>query len=140
MTPQHQTVFGAGKGNCFATCIACILDLPVEDVPNFCGDNPGENGEWHRATNRWLAPRGLRYIEFSYGDWVADNHGLPGCHVIVSGPGPRGCDHATVWLDGKLTHDPHPSGDGLLEPKYVGFFVALEPARAARTEAANASP
>lgn len=127
MTPQHQTVFGDGKGNCFATCIACILDLRVEDVPNFCGDNPEANGEWLRATNRWLAQYGLRYIEFTYGDWVVDSHGVPDCHVIVSGPGPRGCDHATVWLNGKIAHDPHPSGDGILEPKFDGFFVALKP-------------
>lgn len=127
MTPQHQTVFGDGKGNCFATCIACILDLPVERVPNFCGDHPESDGEWLRAANRWLAQFGLRYIEFTFGDWVTDSHGLPGCHVVVSGPGPRGCDHATVWLDGKLAHDPHPSGAGLIEPKFVGCFVAINP-------------
>lgn len=125
MIKQHQTVFGAGKGNCFATCIACILELPVDDVPNFCGDHWTDDGEWFRQANKWLAPRGLRYIEFQYGDWVV---GVPDCHVIVCGHGPRGCDHATVWFNGKLAHDPHPSGDGLLEPKFVGFFVAIDPA------------
>lgn len=132
MTPQHQTIFGDGKGNCFATCIACILDLPVEDVPNFCGDYWSDDGEWFRQTNKWLAQHGLRYIELGFGDWVFNYHGVPDVDVIVSGPGPRGCDHAVIWRDGKLAHDPHPSGAGLVEPKYVGFFVARDPARARR--------
>ncbi len=132
MKPQHQTVFGDGKGNCFATAIACILDLDVLDVPNFCGDYWTHDGEWFRQTNKWLASRGLRYIEFSFGDWVALDHGLPDVHTIVAGPGPRGCDHCVVWLGDAMVHDPHPSGAGLLENKTVGFFVPLDPARALR--------
>lgn len=133
MIRQQQTVFGDGKGNCFATCIACILDLPVSEVPNFCGDYWTDDGEWFRQANKWLAQHGLRYIEFSFGDWLSHDHGLPDCHVIVSGPGPRGCDHSTVWLGGNLAHDPHPSDAGLVEPKIVGFFVPLDPAAARRS-------
>jgi hypothetical protein len=132
MLKQQQTVFGDKKGNCFATCIACILELPVEEVPNFCGDHWTDDGEWFRQTNKWLAPLGLRYIEFQYGDWVTHYHGVPDVDVIVSGPGPRGCDHAVIWRAGELVHDPHPSGDGLLKAEFVGFFVDLHPARTRR--------
>lgn len=104
MIAQQQTVFGAGKGNCFSACIACF---------------------------------GLRYFEVDFGDWVGHELGLPDCYLIVSGPGPRDCDHATVWLGGNMVHDPHPSGAGLLTPKAVGVIVQLDPRLEARKAAAN---
>ena len=130
MLKQHQTILGAGKGNCFSTCIACLLELPVDEVPNFCGDNWGNDGEWFRAANRWLARFGLRYFEVDFGEWVGHELGLPDCYLIVCGPGPRDCDHATVWLGGEMIHDPHPSGMGLLKPKSVGLLVPTDPRKA----------
>jgi len=30
MKRQHQTIFGDKKGNCWSTCIACILNLKLQ--------------------------------------------------------------------------------------------------------------
>lgn len=35
MTPIYQTIFDQTSGNCMQACAASILDLTLEDVPNF---------------------------------------------------------------------------------------------------------
>ena len=38
-------------------------------------------------------------------------------HVIASGPSPRAAvDHAVIWLNGQVVHDPHPDKTGLAGP------------------------
>jgi hypothetical protein len=130
MIPQHQTILGTGKngeprGNCFATAIACILELPVDAVPNFC-----EQDHWIEALNEWLAPRMLFYLEVFIPDDNRDQHYLfkfAGYHVIT-GQGPRGCRHSVIGNCGAMIHDPHPSGAGLLTEEEYGFLIPLNPA------------
>ena len=50
-------------------------------------------------------------------------------YVIVAGMGPRGRQHATIWRDGQLVHDPHPSGTGLVSVEYVDLLYPLDAAR-----------
>ncbi len=132
MKLQHQTTFGGPKapvheiGNCWSTCVACLLGLDTREVPNFCADPGGDDGEWFEAAQRWLAPRGLALAEFktnpeTWGDCYQ--------HIvcIASGLGPRGHSHSVLWQHGKLFHDPHPSGDGLAEPPLTfGVLVVLD--------------
>ena len=44
MLPQKQTIetdFVTGvQGNCMATCVACLLDMPISKVPNFIQYKP----------------------------------------------------------------------------------------------------
>lgn len=117
MTPVHQNIFGEGKGNCWAACIASILNLPIEEVPNFCGE-PERNENWLTDTDKWLQERGLRIVRFegASGIWMQE-----GTHVIANGKSPRGdFFHVIVMTvrDGQfyMAHDPHPSGAGLDGP------------------------
>ncbi len=132
MRPVDQTILGRGPefneppGDCFAACIASILEVPLADVPNFCAEKA-----WYTALNLWLGPRGLYYVEVLVPDdapYVRDW----GFHVI-SGDGPRGCRHSIVGFGGKMVHDPHPSRAGLLagskEPKEFGLLVLTRPER-----------
>lgn len=41
MTPIFQTKFKAGTGNCLTACVASLLDVSIEALPEFCID-----GEW----------------------------------------------------------------------------------------------
>lgn len=97
------------RGNCFATCIASILEAPLAEVPNFCNSDL-----WRWDLNRWLAPRGLTYVDVSLpGDARDELVEFWGYHVI-SGDGPRGHRHSVVGLKGEIVWDPHPSRAGLL--------------------------
>jgi hypothetical protein len=127
MKPQHQTQFGTGKngephGNCFATALACILELPVEEVPNFC-----ETDDWRLRVDAWLAQFGLFYMDIELKDGLTapEVFAAAGYHVI-SGDGPRGCRHSVVGRAGCFVHDPHPSGEGLLTKEEFGFLVPLD--------------
>lgn len=125
MKPVHQTIFGDGsgggeRGNCFAACIASILGLPLDDVPNFCNH---EN--WREEANQWLKQFGLFYVDFAIpedqrAELIWEHAGY---HVII-GPAQRGLRHSVVGYKGQGVHDPHPSGAMLLEAQEYGFLVS----------------
>lgn len=129
MRPVYQTICDFKKGNCFAACIASILELPLEEVPNFCIDPK----DWHLNCNKWLEGYDLQLLEFE--------HILTGqpiskpMVVLLTGPSPRDPDknHCIVGeiypednvIKTRILHDPHPDQKGLFENKitWVGYFV-----------------
>jgi hypothetical protein len=131
VTPQKQTVFGDGRGNCWAACVAALLDIPLSEVPNFCGE-PERNERWYLDTDRWLQRYGYRIIGFSFPDASLIEMAVePGTYLIVTGKSPRGeFLHSVVaeYLGGQqweIVCDPHPSDDGLDGPwKACDMIVA----------------
>lgn len=128
MRPVAQTTFGTMKdgdereaGNCFSACIASILELPVEAVPNFC-----QHKDWFSRCNQWLNERGYCYLEFGLGTEVQEWSSFTGYCVLV-GDSPRGCKHAVVGHRAQMIHDPHPSGEGLLSIELIGYLIPLSP-------------
>ena len=67
MKLQQQTKFGGEdapiekRGNCFAACLASIVGVDLDTVPNFCalGDT------WMERANAWLGERGLMLMSFN---------------------------------------------------------------------------
>ena len=92
-------------------------------VPYFMGDTEKEGEEWFGHFEKWLKPFGLYPVCFELGnsDWRPQ-----GLHIL-SGPGPRGCDHSVVAFEGKIVHDPHPDRTGLLEHHDVILLVQGNP-------------
>jgi hypothetical protein len=128
MIEQHQTTFGTNKsgdsrepGNCFATAIACILEIALDEIPNFCAYE-----DWFERANQWLNERGLCYLEFGIGTEQEFWAGFTGYCILV-GDSPRGCKHAVVGYKAKMVHDPHPSGEGLVTTDRIGFFIPIQP-------------
>lgn len=124
MKPVDQTTFGE-EGNCFAACVASILELPIEEVPNFCVAYPHDT--WFEEFNRWLEPRGLACVSMQADvvDVEAFCASAPRIPLIVDGRSPRGRRHGVVYVDGKLAHDPHPSRDGIIENTIRKFWLLL---------------
>lgn len=123
MIPYTQTTFGDGSepGNCFATCIAAILELPQEEVPNFvAADN------WWTATQEFLCDYGYSLVSVDAGH--ENNYFYHGGYLIAGGPGPRGHRHCVVYNRGEPVMDPHPDGTFLERVDRYYFFVALDPA------------
>lgn len=116
MIPVDQTMFrpseGDGAGNCLAACIASVLELPLEDVPNFAALS---QEEWFTALQTWLRDRGLGIIVWSTAGQMPylDPDGADA--LLAQGKSPRGDWRHTVVVDaaGELLHDPHPSRDGV---------------------------
>ena len=118
MVPVTQTIFGAPNGNCYAACLASILELPIKDVPNANGNID--------SVNRFLATRGLGVVRIPYSEsaWKTIRRGA---WCILFGVSPRELLHAVVGKDGVMVHDPHPSRAGLRRIEGVDLFVARSP-------------
>jgi len=105
MIPVNQTRFeGAAGGNCLAACLASILELPLDEV-----DTPAlfDKATMWQAIMRITLPRGLRPFSYHVGGGDSPAIAPPGFHIACS------ASHATVALDGKIVHDPHPRRLGL---------------------------
>ena len=130
-------------GDCFATCVAMVLDLPQDSVPNFCAGHAG--GDWWLVFQGWMAERGLTAINITVSDGVTVSAGLKirwvaeGTPCIFTGQSPRGdWLHSVVAVATgrgcgyELLHDPHPDGTFLDDVREIMFFAALRPDRVAK--------
>lgn len=116
MLIQKQTIYGDKVGNCFSTCIASWLNLPTEEVPNFCHEDNGE--EWFKKAHEWLRARGWNLIEFENCPQICI---IDGTIFIASGKSPRGdFKHAVIYgaVNGgwEIIMDPHIDNTGLDGP------------------------
>ncbi len=119
MIPVKQTKFKTEStgGNCLAACFASILEVSLNEIP--CFDLYGKY-KWSHAMLAWLESKSLD-IE------VCSSRMPPSGFSIAGGQSPRGdYKHAVVALQGKLSHDPHPSFDGLTKIDYFWEIVKLK--------------
>lgn len=146
MIPLTQTKFSlknsSGEtvqhGNCWATAIASVLEIPLSDVPNFEVWFPWEDGLWWYLTDRFLLLKVFKmdtawqfkvfhmtedewdafewaHLEFPGVNYQQMKNNLTDKYYLVSGLSLRGVSHVTIWQNGTMVHDPHPSRDGILE-------------------------
>ena len=121
MIPLTQTHFYGGKekgitrGNCWQTCIASLLELPLEDVPHFVDIDEQGGQDWWQHTLEWLLYKG-------YAMYTPDEHPAEG-YYLVTGKSPRGdYYHVVIYEGGNMVHDPHPSGAGVLTEEHFAYF------------------
>lgn len=121
MIPVYQTIFDSKRGNCWAACIASILELSLSDVPNFM-----DYEDFNEKCDDFLNKYGLYLIAFS----VKDSKVIPqGYHIIVGNSPRYDCLHAVVGHNGKLVHDPFPGGGGLKTTLHYEMFIIRNPAK-----------
>jgi hypothetical protein len=126
MTPVTQDKFGHVDGNCMAACIASILEVPLDAVPNV-----GTLPDWQLRINEWLRSRGLFTVLIAWDEKYVRQY-MPTAWLVVAGWAERGLRHATVYRGTELVHDPHPSRAGLKIPEDVTFFAMLDPSERRR--------
>lgn len=126
-----QSKFGAEEGDCLNAALASMLCVPLADVPDFTKAGPTEDC-WFAALRDWLASRGWGLLSVK-----ADPHVLsqrPMGLLMVGGTSPRGLFHQTIWRDGAMVHDPHPSRSGIEKPLDIDIIYPLDPAAFTLTE------
>lgn len=146
MIPVDQTRFGhtapltEAPGNCFAACIASILELRLDQVPDESAnwkEGMTHDDSWplyFNAISIWLRERGYFYIEVPTPQLYIQAASWKEFDVynIIAGPSPRNPEiyHAVVGKGVKLVHDPHPSRDYILsidgKPWYFGFLLPID--------------
>ena len=108
-------------GDCWKTCIASILDLPMEAVPHFVESK----GDWWAETRQFIDAATDGTKEILWWEHVPNApHGID--YFIATGDSPRGdFQHAVIAnSDGQIIHDPHPSRAGLVGPATQFFGLA----------------
>ena len=98
-------------GDCYRACICSLLEISDEDVENFV-----ENPNYPMNVVEFLRIKGLRLC-----------HGIESpVHTefyIVCGVSPRDVRHSVIYSKGKLVHDPHPSGGGVIPDLYLWLEI-----------------
>ncbi|NMC52511.1 MAG: hypothetical protein GYA48_02615 [Chloroflexi bacterium] len=107
MKPVLQTIFAPPNGNCLQACIASILELPLEEVPNFM-QYPNQ---WLPRYEHFLRARNLQPVYLRFENGQTPDFEPWGYHLITV-KSPRGpYDHSLVGFQGKPVHDPFPGGN-----------------------------
>ena len=129
MTPHTQAFLhnpAAGvRGDCYRTAVACLLDVPRDDVPHV---NEDDQVAARSVLNGYLARHGLLIMEMplqagtlnEIRDFMAAAN--PGVEYLLSGTSPRGTDHMVVVPALEPVWDPHPTHSGLTGPCADGFW------------------
>ncbi len=146
MIPHMQTDTGENTGNCFPACIASILEIPLDDVPNFIveADKAGKDmyvlaDDWLREHHRmrFISIQLYKRINVNTTQVIANPLSCinPDELVILSGKSPRSKKnklryHAVVgrpkFWGFDIVHDPHPSGQGIVgQPYGVKWIVKV---------------
>lgn len=117
--------FSVQRGNCYAAVIASILEVPITEVPNvevLFHIESYSTEVMHTFLNSlgWDLCTDNRFMVFhdkNYGiDSGTRQQKIEYCkdrYYFVSGQSIRGVKHITIWQNGIMVHDPHPSGDGI---------------------------
>ena len=134
MKPVDQT---RKEHNCFSACLASVLELSIEDVPNFC--QPGSSGTHIgqvEQAERWLRG-GYGYTMvglFDYFQYLGypllevKPCDLPSIYHVMTGwvSLKKEKVHAVVGLQGEMVHDPHPKRAGLVHVFTYTFLVPVD--------------
>lgn len=108
------------NGNCYAACLASLLDLPLWMVPPF--EDMFGRSDWHDRTQEWLERLFKLRLVRSEGHPVEM---LPE-YYIASGLSPRGVRHSVLYRAGQIAHDPHPSGAGISAVEWCWHLERIE--------------
>lgn len=120
-----QTKYGV-EGNCFAACIASLFEIEIDNIP-FLTDYK-DWGEYLNALNNFLRDKFeviLLYGEFEiWQEYLKDN--FMESHYIVSGDSNKeGLEHAVIFKNGELNHNPNDRGTEIINIKHVYIFLKL---------------
>ena len=129
MKKIYQTEFYP-LGNCFQACIASILEIELDEAPNFMKDGVGK---WNENWDEFMKISDYYLLDIELPSNTKDliYDGI----IIANGKSPRGdWNHSIVWQNDRMIHDPYPDGNGivgkplcftLIIPKNIKKWVKL---------------
>lgn len=98
------------RGNCFAACLASILEMGIEDVIQI--QEYYHQVDWSEVLQEWLNSKG-----YSFRCATIDEIRSTDKYILVSGTCPRdgNINHIVIYKDGVMVHDPHPENTGIVD-------------------------
>ena len=133
MKKVMQTITGL-VGNCQTAVIASLLERDIDEVPYFAEGlhpdlipNESERADiFNKRIDDFFESLGYELNWYLPSDEIyryirEDCKDIP---YQVQGESPRGYQHVVIYMNGKMIHDPHPEGGGVI-PQYFGFINKL---------------
>ena len=105
MINVEQSILAPPDGDCFRACVASILEMDLDQVPNFVGMHPQE---WFHALEEWLRHFGLGAL-YVRADEEFKTFAPPGFSVLSVDLKDSDVGHCVVAKDGKIAWDPSPN-------------------------------
>ena len=140
--PVRQTDTSAGSGNALQACVASILNLPLDQVPNFIHAPQGyETAIADFARERKVLARKVLMNDLHVQELDNEKVVPVGAWVILRGKSPRGSfGHVVVAqierskpsMQFKIVHDPYPGGEagaGLDTTEPYGWCIVFSDIR-----------
>lgn len=139
MNRVYQTKFAPPDGNCVQACVASILELPIDAVPNFVGE---KSDEWYFEALKWLRPANLQlqsWLNPEWPQWMAGGwYGIAGVKSFHGD-----WTHVVVARDGVIVHDPNPKNTDRPQGDYTvldwTIFAVTDPAQPIRLDLLGSS-
>jgi len=125
MIKVYQTKFGE-EGNCFAACIACLFEIEIDNIP-FLTDYK-DWAEYLKALNKFLRDKFeviLLYGEFEHWQEYLENNFMESYYIVSGDSNKEGLEHAVVFKNGVLYHNPNDRGCEIINIKHVYIFLKL---------------
>lgn len=114
-------------GDCHRTCVAMILDLDREEVPNWAEAAGDDGALFRRLSEDWLRAYGYATVHIPFTDtWKSvGNYMLrvnPGVYYILGGESRSGVNHSVVAVNDIIAFDPSLSDAGIVAPCNDGYY------------------
>lgn len=137
----HTDIDSEIPGDCWRTALACLLEIPMADVPHFLHLYPDHPHDYESNIRWWTESKA--YVQMTRPDYVlecftpvfpfwrinTDSAVKVSPYVILSGQSPRGdWAHAVIAdaITGDTVHDPYPGGGGLLSNENIFALIPKE--------------
>ena len=113
-------------GDCYRTCIACILNLQPKTVPNFAQLYWDDNEKWDEENRKWLKERNLGIASIAFqqelSSLLEDLKKFNDIYFILTGRSRNNTNHAVVCYNGKIIHDPSIDNSGIIDYATDGYY------------------
>lgn len=125
MIPVFQTIMDSQNGNCYAACLASILECSLEGIPNFMEKGPDR---FDNILTKWLETKNFVILSVNI---VRDEPSIiaimKDVYSIGSIESPRFKDtlHAVVCKGFEIIHDPRPDVSSPYTAEVLHFDVII---------------
>ena len=109
MIKVYQTKYGKKDGNCFQACVASVMEMKLDDVPDFC--NIYSEDTWYIEFAKWLEQFNLSSVMINVTKSMIESSDLfdvccKGYHIAGVSTS-HDTKHAIVIKDGDMVFNPN---------------------------------